>query len=90
MGYQTRCCQELCCHAESTVEAVDMVYVKCPQVDLVTPMCTQLTYEGLIDEVFGIKNGVVQLELGGDGVAHFALLAGCMHVRAGDCGLHRL
>ena len=37
------------------------------QVDLVTPMCTQLTYEGLIDEVFGIKNGVVQLELGADG-----------------------
>ena len=40
-----------------------------PQVDLVTPMCTQLTYEGLIDEVFGIKNGVVQLELGADGAS---------------------
>jgi len=39
------------------------------QVDLVTPMCTQLTYEGLIDEVFGIKNGVVQLELGADGAS---------------------
>jgi len=25
-------------------------------VDLVTPMCTQLTYEGLIDEYFGIFN----------------------------------
>jgi len=37
------------------------------QVDLVTPLCTQLTYEGLIDEVFGIKNGVVQLELGAEG-----------------------
>lgn len=26
------------------------------QVDLVTPLCTQLTYEGLVDEVIGIKN----------------------------------
>ena len=25
-------------------------------VDMVTPMCTQLTYEGLIDETFGINN----------------------------------
>jgi len=25
-------------------------------VDWVTPMCTQLTYEGLIDEIMGIKN----------------------------------
>nr|ASF90207.1 hypothetical protein SPAR04510 [Bartheletia paradoxa] len=24
--------------------------------DMVTPMCTQLTYEGLVDEVFGLKN----------------------------------
>ncbi len=23
--------------------------------DLVTPMCTQLTYEGLIDEIYGIN-----------------------------------
>jgi hypothetical protein len=27
-------------------------------VDKVTPLCTQLTYEGLIDEIFGINNGV--------------------------------
>lgn len=27
--------------------------------DLVTPMCTQLTYEGIIDELLGIKNGTV-------------------------------
>lgn len=26
------------------------------QVDMVTPLCTQLTYEGLVDEVIGIKN----------------------------------
>jgi len=28
-------------------------------VDVVTPMCTQLTYEGLIDETLQIKNGSV-------------------------------
>jgi hypothetical protein len=25
-------------------------------VDLLTPLATQLTYEGLIDEIFGINN----------------------------------
>ena len=30
-----------------------------------TPMCTQLTYEGLLDEVLGIKNGSVSLDPGG-------------------------
>mmetsp|Transcript_30543 Transcript_30543/g.58825 ORF Transcript_30543/g.58825 Transcript_30543/m.58825 type:complete len:626 (-) Transcript_30543:289-2166(-) len=30
-------------------------------VDLVTPMCTQLTYEGLIDEVLRISNGTVEM-----------------------------
>jgi Sec1 family len=33
--------------------------------DVVTPCCTQLTYEGLVDEVFGVVNGAVQLEPGG-------------------------
>ena len=27
-------------------------------VDWVTPMCTQLTYEGMLDEFVGIKNGL--------------------------------
>lgn len=27
-------------------------------VDLLTPLATQLTYEGLIDEIYGITNGV--------------------------------
>lgn len=26
-------------------------------VDLLTPLATQLTYEGLIDEIYGINNG---------------------------------
>ena len=34
-------------------------------VDPLTPLCTQLTYEGLVDETLHIKNGVVQL--GGEG-----------------------
>ena len=31
------------------------------QVDMITPLLTQLTYEGLIDELFGIRNSVVKL-----------------------------
>lgn len=30
--------------------------------DLVTPLCSQLTYEGILDDVFGIKAGFVQLD----------------------------
>lgn len=30
-------------------------------VDLLTPLMTQLTYEGLIDEIYGITNGTVKL-----------------------------
>ncbi|XP_044010499.1 vacuolar protein sorting-associated protein 33A isoform X2 [Aphidius gifuensis] len=30
-------------------------------IDLLSPLVTQLTYEGLIDEIFGIKNTTVQL-----------------------------
>jgi hypothetical protein len=29
---------------------------------MVTPLCTQLTYAGLIDELYGINNGIVQLD----------------------------
>lgn len=32
------------------------------EVDMVTPMCTQLTYEGLLDEFLGINNGSVELD----------------------------
>jgi len=32
-------------------------------VDLVTPMVTQVTYEGMIDEILGIKNNTVSLEV---------------------------
>ena len=31
-------------------------------VDMITPLCTQLTYEGLVDEILGIKNGSVSMD----------------------------
>jgi hypothetical protein len=31
-------------------------------VDAVTPLCTQLTFEGLVDETLGIRNGSVTLD----------------------------
>ena len=34
----------------------DSLIVLDRRVDMITPMLTQLTYEGLIDEFFGIKN----------------------------------
>jgi len=40
---------------------VDTLILLDRAVDLVTPLCTQLTYEGLIDEVLGISNGSVEL-----------------------------
>ena len=30
--------------------------------DCITPMCTQLTYEGLVDETLRIRNGAVTLD----------------------------
>lgn len=30
--------------------------------DLVTPLCSQMTYEGILDDVFGIKVGYIQLD----------------------------
>lgn len=35
---------------------IDSMIVLDRQVDMVTPLCTQLTYEGLVDEVIGIRN----------------------------------
>jgi hypothetical protein len=36
---------------------VDGLIIIDRSVDWVTPMCTQLTYEGMLDEFIGIKNG---------------------------------
>ncbi|KAK4385634.1 Vacuolar protein-sorting-associated protein 33 [Sesamum angolense] len=32
------------------------------EVDMVTPMCSQLTYEGLLDEFLGVNDGAVELD----------------------------
>ena len=36
---------------------IDAVVFLDRSVDLLTPLSTQLTYEGLIDELYGIKHG---------------------------------
>ena len=41
-------------------------------VDSLTPLCTQLTYEGLVDETLHITNGVVQLGAEGPLVSHIS------------------
>ncbi|KAK4047784.1 Vacuolar protein-sorting-associated protein 33 [Microbotryomycetes sp. JL221] len=42
--------------------AVDSLIVLDRAVDMVSPLCTQLTYEGLIDEVIGIHNSHVDVD----------------------------
>jgi len=46
----------------STPPDIDHLIIIDREVDLVTPLLTQLTYEGLIDEVFGINNSFVELD----------------------------
>ncbi|CAN6438668.1 unnamed protein product [Victoria cruziana] len=41
---------------------INTVVILDREVDMVTPMCTQLTYEGLLDELLHINNGSVELE----------------------------
>ncbi|CAO3702095.1 unnamed protein product [Rhizopus stolonifer] len=41
---------------------VDQIIIIDRNVDLVTPLCTQLTYEGLIDETMSIKHCFVELD----------------------------
>lgn len=53
------------CACSTGSSQIDTLVLVDRTVDPLTPFCTQLTYEGLIDETFHIKNGVVQLEAGG-------------------------
>ncbi|KAI8809867.1 vacuolar protein sorting-associated protein 33A [Cladochytrium replicatum] len=41
---------------------IDSLIIIDRTVDLVTPMCTQLTYEGLIDEKYGVRSTFVELD----------------------------
>jgi hypothetical protein len=40
----------------NTMPEIDSLILIDRDVDMVTPCCTQLTYEGLVDETFGIQN----------------------------------
>ena len=40
---------------------IDNLFIIDRTVDLLTPMLTQLTYEGLIDEMYGINNSKYSL-----------------------------
>jgi vacuolar protein sorting-associated protein 33A len=40
---------------------IDNLVIIDRECDLVTPLCTQLTYEGLVDEVYGINNGFIDV-----------------------------
>ncbi|KZT51079.1 Sec1-like protein [Calocera cornea HHB12733] len=41
---------------------LDALVVVDRAVDMITPLCTQLTYQGLIDELVGIKNSYVEVD----------------------------
>lgn len=43
-------------------KAIDGVIILDRAVDLATPLCTQLTYEGLVDEIVGIKSAHVEVD----------------------------
>ncbi|KAI8069369.1 Sec1-like protein [Gongronella butleri] len=41
---------------------VDQLIIIDRHTDIITPLCTELTYEGLIDETMGIRHGFVELD----------------------------
>ncbi len=46
----------------SLVPEIDSLILIDRTVDLVTPMMFQMTYEGLIDEMFGIANSFIEVD----------------------------
>lgn len=46
---------------QNTVPQINQLVLIDRRIDLVTPLLTQLTYEGLLDEVFGINHGTITL-----------------------------
>ncbi|MEE6504018.1 hypothetical protein FKM82_005048 [Ascaphus truei] len=53
--------RELCGSQNAICPVFDTLLLLDRNVDLLTPLATQLTYEGLIDEVYGIQNSHVKL-----------------------------
>ncbi|GLT93244.1 hypothetical protein SLE2022_110450 [Rubroshorea leprosula] len=47
---------------DMTVPEINTLILIDREVDMVTPMCSQLTYEGLLDEFLHINNGAVELD----------------------------
>ncbi|KAI8990602.1 Sec1-like protein [Trametes punicea] len=47
--------------SSSPSETIDSLIILDRRVDMISPLLTQLTYEGLIDELIGIKNSHVEL-----------------------------
>lgn len=43
--------------------SIDTLVIMDREVDLVSPMITPLTYEGLIDEIIGIENGRIKVDV---------------------------
>ena len=52
---------------------IDSIVLLDRPLDFLTPLSTQLTYEGLIDEIYQIKNG----EVGGGGGGGGAMVRRC-------------
>ncbi|KAK9126616.1 hypothetical protein Scep_015462 [Stephania cephalantha] len=48
--------------ADMGASEINTVILLDREVDMITPMCTQLTYEGLVDEFLHISNGSVELD----------------------------
>ncbi|KAH9897807.1 Sec1-like protein [Cubamyces lactineus] len=48
-------------HLNTPSETMDSLIILDRRVDMISPLLTQLTYEGLIDELIGIKNSHVEL-----------------------------
>ncbi|XP_050292813.1 vacuolar protein sorting-associated protein 33A [Anthonomus grandis grandis] len=57
--------KEKATYEESTTQSscIDQILLIDRSVDLITPMATQLTYEGLIDEIFGINNATASFPI---------------------------
>ncbi|XP_059089713.1 vacuolar protein sorting-associated protein 33A-like [Tigriopus californicus] len=53
--------KESIAHENPVIGKIDSLIIIDRQIDLITPFLTQLTYEGLIDETFGIKFNSVRL-----------------------------
>ncbi|KAI3508711.1 hypothetical protein L1887_23723 [Cichorium endivia] len=47
---------------DTGVPEINTLIILDRELDMVTPMCTQLTYEGLLDEILHINNGAVEID----------------------------